>query len=279
MSNLALVKSEMFGSVQCDFYQDGETFAMTIAQLASALGYASKNGVEVLLKRNKYLKDNEFSGTYKLTAPDGKVYDTRLFSEDGIYEVTMLAKTEKAKEFRAWVRKILKALRKGEVILVKPNAEGTSPAELKRQELANKAKNAEARLKDATLRQANFLLSELDKRKGVLSTQSVELLTINAIEMIAGKNTLPRPKVEEKFYTATEIAKVAGVSANKIGKIANANKLKTDEYGITVLDKSPYSAKQVPAFRYNERGRVKLMELIQNDDPNKEDSGEEEGKH
>ncbi|QJX64882.1 hypothetical protein HLK66_16405 [Niallia circulans] len=41
---------------------------------------------------------------------------TRIFTEDGIYEVTMLSKTEKAKEFRQWVRQILKELRKPKVL-------------------------------------------------------------------------------------------------------------------------------------------------------------------
>lgn len=39
----------------------------------------------------------EFSVVVKMTTTDDKQYDTRIFTEDGIYEVTMLAKTEKAK--------------------------------------------------------------------------------------------------------------------------------------------------------------------------------------
>ena len=38
--------------------------------------------------------------------------------------------------------------------------------------------------------------------------------------------------------------------------------MKTPEYGIAVLDKSRYSDKQVPNFRYNEKGRQKLIELV-----------------
>ena len=49
---------------------------------------------------------------------DGKYYNTRLFNEDGIYEVAFLAKTEKAEEFRDWVRGILKSLRSGKTKLV-----------------------------------------------------------------------------------------------------------------------------------------------------------------
>lgn len=42
----------------------------------------------------------------------------------------------------------------------------------------------------------------------------------------------------------------------------NANGLKADEYGMVVLDKSPHSNKEVPTFRYNERGRKRLLELL-----------------
>lgn len=104
----------MFGDVQCDFYQDDDTFCMTINQLAQALEYASKSGVENLLARNEYLKDAEFSSTHKLWAGNS-MQNTRVFTEDGIYEVTMLAKTEKAKIFRAFVRKTLKGLRTGQL--------------------------------------------------------------------------------------------------------------------------------------------------------------------
>lgn len=65
-----------------------------------------------MIERNQYLKDREFSVTDKLSATDGKRYNTRIFTEDGIYEVTMLAKTEKAKEFRVWVKNYQKTLDK-----------------------------------------------------------------------------------------------------------------------------------------------------------------------
>ena len=58
-----------------------------------------------------------FSATDILSAPDGEKYETRIFIEDGIYEVTMLSRQPKAKEFRAWVRQVIKSLRKGELVV------------------------------------------------------------------------------------------------------------------------------------------------------------------
>lgn len=264
MNSLQLIKSEKFGDVECDIYSNEKEMFMTISQLAECLGYASKSGVEKIFQRNEYLRNEEFSaevnltlgGTDKMGVPK-TIQSTRVFTEDGIYEVTMLAKTEKAKEFRAFIRKVLKSLRKGEAKLIKPSNEQIQLLEIKK-------KNADARLKNAKVREAKFILEAVDKYKNVLAEQSVELLTIDALEVITGKNTLARPKLpEQKYYSATEIGDELGISANKVGKIANANNLKTDEYGKTVLSKSLYSPKQCPTFMYNEKGKQKIKEILE----------------
>lgn len=269
MKDLELIKSEKFGEIECDIYSNEKEMFMTISQLANCLGYASKSGVENMLMRNEYLKEKEFSqvvaitfgengqnrGTHKMGAPNNR-QETRVFTEDGIYEVTMLSKTEKAKEFRAFIRKVLKSLRNGQAKIIKPTNEQL--------ELLNiKKKNADARLKNAKVREARFLLEAVDKYKNVLAEQSVELLTINALEVINGKGTLDKPSLpEKKYYSATEIGKELGISANKVGKIANANNLKTDEYGKTVLSKSLYSTKQCPTFMYNKNGKEKIIKIF-----------------
>lgn len=65
-----------------------------------------------MIERNQYLKDREFSVSCKLQGTDGKYYNTREFTEDGIYEVTLLSDSKKGKIFRAWVIKLLKSLDK-----------------------------------------------------------------------------------------------------------------------------------------------------------------------
>ncbi|EDR6668817.1 hypothetical protein ACK1EQ_000880 [Salmonella enterica] len=44
--------------------------------------------------------------------------------------------------------------------------------------------------------------------------------------------------------------------------VANANGLKTEQYGKFFLDKSAYSSKQVEAFRYNAEGVKALQHLL-----------------
>ncbi|SCY99341.1 MULTISPECIES: BRO family protein [unclassified Lysinibacillus] len=252
---LQIIKSEMFNNVSCDFYQNqnNEVF-MTINQLAQALEYADRSGVQKIVNRNEYLKEIEFSTEDNLSLVEGnrKVErEVRIFTEDGIYEVTMLSKQPKAREFRAFVRKTLKALRKGEMILMQPQSLDA--------ELEIKRMRAEAMLNNSRTKQAKLIL-DMQKNK-TLSTIAVELLQINALEVLGDKAIEHRPEVE-KSYTATELGKKFGVSAQKIGKLANAHNLKTDEYGYFALDKSPYSNKQVESFRYFESGKEKIQELL-----------------
>ena len=258
MNNLQLIKSSKFGNIECDIYSNEKEMFMTAEQIGNCLGYQyARESINKLVSRNDYLKEKEFSCEVILTSEAGE-RKTRVFTEDGIYEVTMLAKTEKAKEFRAFIRKLLKSLRKGEAKIIKPSNEQI--------ELINiKKKNADARLRNAKVREAKFLLEAIDKYKNVLAEQSVELLTINALEIINGKDTLQKPALpDKKYYTATEIGNELGVSANKIGKVANENNLKTEEYGKVILSKSLYSSRQCPTFIYNEKGKAKIKEIIKN---------------
>lgn len=79
---------------------------------------------------------------------------------------------------------------------------------------------------------------------------------------LAGKEVLPLPEVAERTYTAEEVGGMLGVSANKIGRTANENHLKTPEYGMEVWDKAKHSAKQVPAWRYNEKAVERLRQIL-----------------
>ena len=109
--------------------------------------------------------------------------------------------------------------------------------------------------------QARLMKEIASEFQSKLSGEAVQLLLGGITELLMGRPLLPMPTID-KTYTATEIGAALGVTSIKIGKLANANNLKTDEYGITVLDKSPYSAKQIPSFRYNEKGRERLIELL-----------------
>ncbi|HGB5187254.1 TPA: hypothetical protein ACIVM6_003213 [Salmonella enterica subsp. salamae serovar 21:z10:z6] len=95
-----------------------------------------------------------------------------------------------------------------------------------------------------------------------LDPVSHQTLAASLINPIIGYDAIPLPVIEEHYYTAAEAGEKIGVSANKIGRIANANNLKTEQYGKFFLDKSAHSSKQVEAFRYNAEGVKALRHLI-----------------
>lgn len=132
-------------------------------------------------------------------------------------------------------------------------------------ELQVKQERARAMLVNAQARLLNTLTKNPEAVKLLplisdLSPVAIESLKVTIFDS-DGQNL---PQVE-KTYTAGEIAKLYGVSANKVGRIATKNNIKTEEYGIWVLDKSRSSSKQVQTFRYNEKGKAELEQLLEQD--------------
>ena len=243
-----IVKSAEFCGIECDFYsnENNDVF-MTSFQLGSCLGYSNpQKAVDNLISRNEYLKNIEFSVTLKMRATDGKQYDTRLFTEDGIYEVTMLAKTEKAKEFRAFVRKIVKSISKGESVLVSSKA-------LEEMKIKAQAERAKAMLINAENRRLKLLLSNPNWQG--ISDIALQTMGIKTVEAVTGQNFGNLLPECEKTYSATEIGEAfGGIAPQTIGRKANSLGIKNEKYGIWVMDKSPYSTKEVKSFRYNLNG-------------------------
>ncbi|EBP9657199.1 hypothetical protein AHN20_14860 [Salmonella enterica subsp. enterica] len=95
-----------------------------------------------------------------------------------------------------------------------------------------------------------------------LAHEAKQTAAASIINTIVGFNAIPLPAIEEHYYSAGEVAEQLGVTANKIGRLANANGLKTEQYGKFFLDKSAYSSKQVEAFRYNAEGVKALQHLL-----------------
>lgn len=123
-----------------------------------------------------------------------------------------------------------------------------------------KEKEIEARLKNARAREANILLKICNNPN--LSKEYVQVLQSKATEIVTGETLLPLPVVERKTYSATEIGKELGISANKIGILANKYNLKTEEYGKLFHDKSRYSSKEVESFRYYDNVIPVLAEIL-----------------
>ena len=179
-----------------------------------------------------------------------------LINESGLYSLILGSKLEGAKRFKRWVTsEVLPAIRKTGAYAVDSRA-----AEIKMRELRVKEMNAQARLINAQVRQ----LKLLGKEKGV-SQIAVDTLAVKAAEQVTGQDLGDYLPKTEKTYSASEVGNALGISAAKVGRIANAYGLKTEEFGIFVLDKSRYSSKEVTTFRYNEKGKARLKEILRSE--------------
>lgn len=90
-----------------------------------------------------------------------------------------------------------------------------------------------------------------------------QVIFAKIINPIAGSEVIGLPILTEHHYSASDVGGRCGITAAMVGRIANKNGIKTAEYGEFFLDKSPYSSKEVEAFRYNERGAARICELAE----------------
>ena len=95
-----------------------------------------------------------------------------------------------------------------------------------------------------------------------LSDVAKETYIITSAETLTGVYLGYRPKIEQVTYSAKEIGDMLGMSANRVGRIANAHGLKTEEYGSYYLGKSQHSDKQVEHFRYFESAINKFKAIL-----------------
>lgn len=129
-----------------------------------------------------------------------------------------------------------------------------------RESRPDKSHSLEVKEMNARVRMSNqyLKLAAVD----TVSQQYKNILVAKSAEILAGEPLLPLPRSEQKMYSATEIGDMFGVTAQKVGRIANLNGLKTEEYGEFYRDKSPYSSKEVDAFRYNDRAVEQFKRLL-----------------
>ncbi|PTA95984.1 hypothetical protein C9415_09125 [Kluyvera sp. Nf5] len=121
-----------------------------------------------------------------------------------------------------------------------------------------KAEQLRAQALEKNIASARELMS-MFPRLGESANQVIVAALVNPL---LGQEVVPLPVIEKHHYTAEEAGQQIGCTANKIGRVANANNLKTEQYGKFFLDKSKHSDKQVEAFRYNAEGIKALRHLI-----------------
>lgn len=120
---------------------------------------------------------------------------------------------------------------------------------------------AQAKLLNARARVARETHKLLTDFKSDLSGNAIEALVAIEANSLAGHEILLLPEAESRYYSAEELGKEVGWSAQKVGRFANTHHLKTERNGHWMISKSKYSTKQVSTFVYNESGRNKFLEL------------------
>jgi toxin-antitoxin system, toxin component, bro family len=123
----------------------------------------------------------------------------------------------------------------------------------------DKDKRLEIMEKNANVRMAKMLKSLIPFSK---SERYKEILVSEATKVLTGRELIPPPEVEAKTITATQIAKILGVSVQKIGIISNKYNLKTEQNGYWVHEKAKYCNKEIPNFRYFESAIEEFRKYI-----------------
>lgn len=169
-----------------------------------------------------------------------------IINESGLYNVILRSDKPEAVPFRRWVtHDVLPSIRKHGAYISD-----------KSKQMAIEAKHMNARARVA---------AQWTKIAGQVNIPEFKQICASyASEALAGVPVLPLPTSGERHYKAGEIGDMFGVTSQRIGLIANANGLKTDEYGKWYHDKSPHSNKEVDSFRYNSKAIEKFKEILGN---------------
>lgn len=95
-----------------------------------------------------------------------------------------------------------------------------------------------------------------------LGNSSKQVIAASLVNPVAGYDVIPLPKIENKLYSTTELAKEFEMTSAMLGRIANSFNLKTNENGEYRLSKSSYSDKQVEQWFWNEDGKIALRHAV-----------------
>lgn len=153
--------------------------------------------------------------------------------ESLFYMLGMKASNKVAQEFQKWLAvDVIPSIRKNGTYSIKEE----KVDKLTEMETETKLNNSQTRKANSLMRMHKQCNDPIVK----------ELLFKKAIETLTGKKLIDNTK---KTYSAEEIGKKLGITANRVGRIANANNLKTEQYGEMVA--TEYNDKaQGPTFRY-----------------------------
>lgn len=241
MNELRIFNNADFGDIRT-VEQDGGIWFVG-KDVAEALGYSNPSNAVI-----SHVDDEDKLRTQIKYA--GQNREVSIINESGLYSLVLSSKLPSAKAFKRWITsEVIPSIRKTGSYN-KPSKEPTT----------QQAQRAKAMLLNAQSRQCKLWLrlaetTDLPDYKHICQQKAAEVL--------AGSPLLPMQKAVKKTLSATEIGKILGITAHKVGMLANKFALKSDAYGKYFYDKSPNSNKQVETFRYYEDAVEKFKEILE----------------
>ena len=221
MNELKVFNNPEFGKVRT-VEINGEPWLVG-KDVAAALGYQNPQ------RAIRDHVDEEDKGVTEMVTPGGK-QSVPIINESGLYSLVLSSKLPGAKKFRRWVTsEVLPSIRKTGHYTAKPMTD--------------------YQMESIRVRKAQLLERLAKEYDGTYR----QVLQAHATKELTGEYLLPLPYIGEKTYSAQEIGEKLGISANKVGMLANRNHLQTKQYGAWVNDVAKNCpGKEVPSFRYYE---------------------------
>ena len=240
-NELTIFENPKFGQVRT-IKEDGKILFCG-SDVAKALGYKNPS---------KALSDHCKGVTKRYTpTPSGK-QEMNFIPEGDIYRLAAKSELPGADKFESWIF--------DEVI---PSIRKTGGYTAKERPMSDYQKMmAEKWERDHALQEARFYAGMAKRYRG---TNYEQVLNAYATKSLSGEYLVPLPTMSEPMLTAGEVGEQLGISANMVGRLAKQYNLKTDQYGEWFHDKSRYSDKQIPSFRYKACVVDKLREVLNTD--------------
>ena len=184
--------------------------------------------------------------------------DMLCLTENGVYFFLGRSDKEKALPYQMWIAgDVVPSIRKTGAYSVSPSREDI---ELKRQELKIRNRELDAKNRELDMQGAQIIQNMLDNPPFPITPETRTVFAHEVYRLTSGHECLTMlPECTDKWYTATEIGSVLGISAQKVGRIANKYGIKppegqSNQYGRWIMSKSKYSAREVPSFIYSGNG-------------------------
>lgn len=240
-NQLQIFNNAEFGKVRT--IVDGDKILFCASDVAKALGYEKPNNAINTHCKNATLKQGIITDNL------GRKQNANFIPEGDVYRLVVRSKLPTAEKFESWVfDEVLPSIRK------------TGSYSIKQQPVDDaKQLRSEAMLLNARTRQAK-MWKELSQMTTIKEYK--EIAFAKAGNVLAGKDLFNLPEATQKTYSADEIGAILGVSANKIGRLANTYNLKTPQFGKWFYDKAQHSNKEVETFRYYEKAISKFRTLL-----------------